>query len=259
MQNIKIIKIGGNVVNDTTVLHAFLKDFANLESPKILIHGGGVLATTLAEKLAIKQTIIDGRRITDAATLDIATMVYAGSINKNIVATLQAMDCNAVGLSGADGNLILGHKRVSSPIDYGFVGDIDTVNTNFLQILIENGFLPIVCPIIHDGTGQLLNTNADTIASEIAVSLSKIYNVDLLFCFEKLGVLQDVNDENSIIENLDFELFGNLKSKKLIANGMIPKLHNGFLALEKGVQSVSICHAKNINHQNNFIGTKLSL
>lgn len=259
MQHLKIVKIGGNVVNDASKLHRFLNDFSKLDAPKILIHGGGILATTLAEKLAIKQTITDGRRVTDAATLELATMVYAGGINKNIVATLQPFNCNAIGLSGADGNLILGHKRLSFPVDYGFVGDIDTVNTKFLQLLFDGGFLPVISPIIHDGQGQLLNTNADTIATEIAKALATIYDVELIFCFEKVGVLTDVFNENSLIENLNFELYQNLKKDGFIANGMIPKLQNGFSALQNNVKFVRICHSDAINQKEAFKGTTLSL
>lgn len=259
MQLLKIVKIGGNVINDASKLHRFLNDFSKLDAPKILIHGGGILATTLAEKLAIKQTIIEGRRVTDAATLELATMVYAGGINKYIVAILQAFNSNAIGLSGVDGNLIFGHKRLSLPIDYGFVGDIDNVNTNLLKLLLDGGFLPVISPIIHNAQGQLLNTNADTIATEIAKALAAIYDVELIFCFEKVGVLTDVFNENSLIENLNIETYQNLKKDGFIANGMIPKLQNGFSALRNNVKFVGICHSDTIKQTQKFKGTTLLL
>jgi len=204
MDNLFVIKIGGNIIDDEGKLSSFLKDFALIKGRKILIHGGGKLATNIAEQLNIPQQIIEGRRITDAETLKVITMVYAGYINKNIVALLQANNCNAVGLSGADGNLIVAHKRDHLTIDYGFAGDIDKVNNEWLRKLLENDFTPVISPVTHDKKGQLLNTNADTIAQEIAKSITDQYKVTLIYCFEKKGVLKNPDDESSVIEKINF-------------------------------------------------------
>ncbi len=210
------------------------------------MHGGGKLATKLAEKMGVEQQMIDGRRITDAETLKIVTMVYAGYINKNIVAQLQSFDCNAIGLSGADGNLIKAHKRQHPTIDYGFVGDIDIVNVGLLQTLLDQNIAVVAAPITHDAKGNLLNTNADTIAQEIAVSLGKLYQTRLIYTFEKSGVLLDVNDEGSVIPQLTAAYYAGLKEKQLIFAGMIPKLDNAFAALEKGVTKVIIGKAEQL-------------
>jgi acetylglutamate kinase len=241
-----VIKIGGNIIDDETTLSSFLKSFAAIEGKKILVHGGGKLATKLADQLGIQQQLVDGRRITDAETLKIVTMVYAGYINKNIVAGLQSNGCSAIGLSGADGNLIQAHKRKHATIDYGFVGDIDSVNTGLLQDLLENGIAVVAAPITHDGHGQLLNTNADTIAQEIAKALSGEYDVQLVYSFEKRGVLMDVNDENSLIPRIDPSYYAELKEKQLIFAGMIPKLDNAFAALQNGVKRVIIGRAEEL-------------
>lgn len=247
MEKLLIIKIGGNVIDDAEKCASFLRDFAALPYNKILIHGGGLMATKIAETMGIQQTIVDGRRITDVETLKVITMVYAGYVNKNIVAMLQSLDCNAAGFTGADANLILAHKRTNASLDYGFVGDVDKVNSEFFISLLQQGITPVVAPVTHDGKGQLLNTNADTIAQEVAQSLSDMYDVSLIYCFEKEGVLQDVNDESSVIRRIDATSYESLQSRKIIHSGMIPKLNNAFIALQKGVTSVAIGKAESIN------------
>jgi len=246
MDNLFVIKIGGNIIDDEGKLSSFLKDFALIKERKILIHGGGKLATNIAEKLNIPQQIIEGRRITDAETIKVITMVYAGYINKNIVALLQANNCNAVGLSGADGNLIVAHKRDHLTIDYGFAGDIDKVNSEWLRKLLENDFAPVIAPVTHDKKGQLLNTNADTIAQEIAKSITDQYKVTLIYCFEKKGVLENADDESTLISKINTSVYKELKEKKLIHSGMIPKLDNAFAALENGVKNVIIGKAEDL-------------
>jgi|SRR6185295_7108502 len=240
MESLYVIKIGGNIIDDDALLSVFLKKFAQIKSKKILVHGGGKLATRLAEKLGIPQQLIEGRRITDAETLKIVTMVYAGYINKNIVSELQSLQCNAIGISGADGNSILAHKRENAGIDYGFAGDIDQVNANWFIQLLENGLSPVIASITHDGKNQLLNTNADTIAQEIAKALSPNYLVSLVYSFEKSGVLLEVEDENTVIKNLPAGYYGELKESKKIFAGMIPKLDNAFTAIRQGVNEVII-------------------
>lgn len=239
-----IIKIGGNIIDDEKKLSAFLSDFSALRGKKILVHGGGKLATKMAGQLGIPQQMNEGRRITDADTLQIVTMVYAGFINKNIVAKLHSFGCNAIGLSGADGNLLLAHKRVHPAIDYGFVGDIDQVNASFIESLLEQDMAIVAAPITHDGGGQLLNTNADTIAQEIAKALSNSYSTVLVFSFEKNGVLLDVKDEDSVIPHIGPAYYAELKGKQLIFEGMIPKLDNAFMALTSGVSKVIIGNAE---------------
>src|SRR5829696_3580646 len=203
MDKLFVIKIGGNIIDDEEKLSSFLASFASIREKKILVHGGGKLATKMAAQLGIEQKLVDGRRITDAETLKIVTMVYAGLINKNIVVQLQAVDCNAIGLSGVDGNVITAHKRIVKEMDYGFAGDVDAVNGDFLSSLLEQNNTPILAPITHDGKGQLLNTNADTIAQETAKSLSKNYEVQLVYSFEKEGVLLNAEDETSVISTID--------------------------------------------------------
>jgi acetylglutamate kinase len=246
MDKLIIVKIGGNIIDDENKLSSFLKDFSAINEKKILIHGGGKLATRLAEKLNVPQQMVDGRRITDAETLKIVTMVYAGYINKNIVAQLQAHSCNAIGLSGADGNAILAHKRVHATMDYGFAGDIDGVNASFFQKLLEQNLAPVLAPITHDQEGQLLNTNADTIAQETAKALSSLYDVQLIYSFEKDGVLLDVNDANSVIKKINAGYYRELKAEGKIFAGMIPKLDNAFTALNSGVKKVIIGKAEEI-------------
>ncbi len=244
-----VVKIGGNIIDDNNKLDLFLKDFAAIKGKKILVHGGGKLATQLAKDLGIEQAMVDGRRITDAATLKIVTMVYAGYINKNIVAKLQANKNNAIGFTGADANLIKAHKRLPSDskgIDYGFVGDIDSVNTSAILPLLQQDIAIVIAPITHDGNGQLLNTNADTIAQSIAVAMSNNYAVSLLYCFEKNGVLLDANNDSTVIPSINKEEYQSLKEKAFIFAGMIPKLDNAFAAINSGVTKVIIGKAEMI-------------
>ncbi len=235
-----IVKVGGNIIDDEKKLFSFLESFASLKGNKILVHGGGKLATSLAEKLGIKQVMTEGRRITDEETLKIVTMVYAGLINKNIVAQLQAMRCNAIGLCGADGNIILARKRNHPEINYGFAGDVEEVNTGLIGNLLEKNLTPVLSPITHDRKGQLLNTNADTIARETARALSDQYPVTLIYTFEKSGVLLDVHDESSLIPGMNKKNYEALRKDGKILAGMIPKLDNAFAALESGVKKVII-------------------
>jgi acetylglutamate kinase len=244
MDKLFVIKIGGNIIDDEAKLSAFLSSFATVREKKILVHGGGKLATRLAAQTGVRQQMIEGRRITDAETLKIVTMVYAGLINKTIVAGLQGAGCNAVGLSGADGNAILAHKRVVKEIDYGFAGDVDVVNGAFLRTLLEQQIAPVLAPITHNGNGQLLNTNADTIAQETARAMSQWYDVSLIYSFEKPGVLLDANDDSSVISQITPASYGELKEKGLVFAGMIPKLDNAFAALQSGVRQVIIGKAE---------------
>lgn len=239
---VTLIKIGGNIIDNPTELKQFLSDFSKIESYKILVHGGGKSATKMAESIGLVPQMIEGRRITDAPMLDVVVMIYAGQINKNIVAQLQANSTNAMGFSGADGNLIQSDKRNHPTINYGFVGDVKKVNTNLLETLLSNGIVPVFCAITHDGKGQLINTNADTIASELAIALSEVFDVTLNYCFEKPGVLYDAEDDSSVIENINQELYSKLKAEKAIHSGMIPKLDNCFNSLSKGVQKIKIGH-----------------
>ncbi|MFB5945568.1 acetylglutamate kinase [Albibacterium profundi] len=245
---LRIIKIGGNIIDSPSLLTEFLSDFNAIEGKKILVHGGGKIATDFASKMGIEAKMVEGRRITDEAMLDIVTMVYAGLVNKKVVAQLQATGCNAVGLSGADANSIRVIKRPVKSIDYGLVGDIqdDSVDTHTLSIFLENGLVPVFSAITHDGKGQLLNTNADTIASSIATALSTSYSVSLIYCFEKKGVLRDVNDEKSLVTEIKREDFDNLQREGVIAGGMIPKLHNAFDAIDKGVCEVLVGQASDL-------------
>lgn len=240
MKTLKIIKIGGNIIDDGQALASFLSQFSVLEGPKILVHGGGKLATQMAQKMNVPVQMNEGRRITDEATLDIITMVYAGKINKKIVARLQAYNCNSIGFSGADGNSIVSEKRLAHPIDYGFVGDIKQVNTNTLELLLNTNITPVFCAITHDKNGQLLNTNADTVASELAIGFSKHFKTELYYCFEKNGVLRDLADNNSVIENINTETYQNLIEDGIIADGMLPKLNNCFHAINNNVNKVCI-------------------
>lgn len=239
-EKLSIIKIGGNVVNSTADLNRFLKDFAILEGFKILVHGGGKIASDIAKSLGLEPKMAGGRRITDEKTLDVVTMVYAGLLNKKIVSKLQDFNCNAIGLSGADGNSIRAHKREVKDLDYGFAGDVDAVSSGMIESLLRSGMSPVFCAITHDKKGQLLNTNADTIASEVAKGLSPKFEVELLYCFEKNGVLEDVENEDSVVENIDTKKYQQMKERGQIAEGMLPKLKNCFEALEKGVSRVKI-------------------
>jgi acetylglutamate kinase len=271
MKTLHVIKIGGNIIDDPAKLESFLTDFAELEGDKILIHGGGKIATKLAEDLGITSELIEGRRVTDAETLKIVTMVYAGLINKNVVAGLQSRNCNAIGLAGADGNIIRAKKRplkkvlsfgedLGEVIDYGFVGDLDdnSVDSEAVDKLLAAGFTPVFSAITHDGNGQLLNTNADTIASVIAVSMAKLYSTSLVYCFEKEGVLRDVNDDSSVIKTIDPAEYKELKNEGLIHSGMIPKMDNAFEAISKGLSEVCIGKADALpSLKNKTFGTRL--
>lgn len=251
---LSVIKIGGNIIDNDLALKSFLKRFSEFPSPKILVHGGGKLATRLSEQLGIPTNMIDGRRVTDAPTLQIVTMVYAGWINKNITVGLQALNCNAFGLSGADGALIPAKKRSPIPMDFGFVGDINTDDIKYLDIskMLNSGQVPVFCSIAADGDGTLLNCNADTIASSIAIAMSKLMPVRLVFCFEKVGVLSDPEDNNSYIPSINKEQYNKLKEEGVITKGMIPKIDNAFKAIDCGVKEVHIKHADNLN---NMFGT----
>lgn len=244
MSKLFIIKIGGNVLDNPVALQRFLSDFASIDSPKILIHGGGKIATKIGDQLGIESKYVNGRRITDAATLDVVTMVYGGLVNKQLVATLQRIGCNAIGFTGADGNLIKASKRPVKEIDYGFVGDIDTpgVNVDLLSLLLNAGTIPVFAPLTH-ADGSILNTNADTIASTLAVALSKKFDVRLIFCFEKKGVLRDVNNNASVIRHLPKKLYNDLLRQNAFADGILPKLENAYAAIEKGVNEVLIGEA----------------
>ena len=249
-KNITVVKIGGNVIDNEVALNRFVEDFAQLPSPKVLIHGGGKLATRLAEKLEIPTTMIEGRRVTDAMTLDVVTMVYAGLINKQVVAKLQAKGCNALGFSGADGNMIPAVKRNPVPLDYGFVGDIDAskINTQLLGTLLESGVTPVFCAITHDSNGSLLNSNADSVASAVAVASATIAPTDLVFCFEKQGVLRDMDDDDSVIPLITRADYPTLRSEGIISKGMIPKIDNAFRAIDEGVASVTIKHSEQLTN-----------
>lgn len=244
MNKLFVTKIGGNVLDDETALRKFLKDFASIQAPKILIHGGGAMATKIGDQLGIQSKYVDGRRITDRATLDLVTMVYGGLINKQMVASLQQHGCNALGLTGADGNMIKAVKRPVKQIDYGFVGDItpDSVNSTLLYFLLRQNVVPVFAPLTYSD-GMVLNTNADTIASVLAVALSKHFDVRLIFCFEKKGVLKDVSDEQSIIRQLTEGDYKQFLEKGVFADGILPKLENSFSALHAGVKEVLIGEA----------------
>ena len=251
---IHVVKIGGNIIDNKEALQQFLTDFASIQGSKILIHGGGKIATEVAGKLGIAQQMVDGRRITDALTLDVITMVYAGLINKNLIVSLQSLGCESIGVCGADGNLISAQKRVVKDIDYGLVGDHLIVNTSFLSTLLQSKKTVVVAPITHDTKGQLLNTNADTIAKSIASALAEKEAVQLIYCFDKKGVLEDVNDENSVIKSLNDSQVAIPKSEGKIHTGMITKIDNALKTIQKGVQTVIIGHASEIKNLVNGIG-----
>jgi len=260
MKQLTIIKIGGNIIDNSAKLHQFLLDFTALPGDKILIHGGGKIATELGVSLGIEPKMVDGRRITDIETLRIVTMVYAGLINKNMVAQLQAKGCNAIGLTGADGNVIKAVKRPVGTIDYGFVGDLDetSVSAVTLNSLLQSNFIPVLCAITHDGDTQLLNTNADTIASAVAVAMSSLYETRLVYCFEKKGVLRDVEDDLSLVTEIKRKDFETLQAEGVVSGGMIPKLHNAFEAISQGVKAVYIGKADELPQINELgFGTRL--
>lgn len=261
MDKLHVIKIGGNIIDNSAKLHQFLLDFKALPGYKILIHGGGKIATELGDSLGVTAKMVDGRRITDIETLRIVTMVYAGLINKNMVAQLQAKGCNAIGLTGADGNVIRAVKRPVKEIDYGFVGDLDkdSVSADTMNSLLKAGLIPVLCAITHDGDSQLLNTNADTIASAVAVAMADRYETSLIYCFEKRGVLRDVEDDLSLVSEIKFSEFEGLKADGTVSGGMIPKLHNAFEAIKSGVKDVYIGKADELPEiDNQKFGTRLT-
>ena len=294
MEKLFVIKIGGNVIDNNASLQTFLLDFAQIRAKKILVHGGGKIATKIGEQLGIESKYINGRRITDEATIDLVTMVYGGLVNKKIVAKLQALNCNAIGLTGADANILPATKRpiiytslddisedgiqstniaketsslnnspsgdkVRGGIDYGFAGDInsETLSTKNLQLFLDNDLTPILAPLTHDGNGQILNTNADTIASSLAVALSKQYDVRLIYCFEKKGILENIEDENSVIPLITKEKYQQLLQEKKLFHGILPKIDNAFAAIDNGVNEVLIGDAKDLlqNITEHTIGT----
>ena len=255
---IKVVKIGGNVIDNEAALERFVADFAAIEGQKVLVHGGGKLATRLAEKLEIPTTMIDGRRVTDSQTLDVVTMVYAGLVNKKVVAMLQATGCNAIGLSGADANVIKATRRAAKPIDFGFVGDISVegVDADFILSLTQRGVVPVFCSIMHDGAGTLLNCNADSVASAVAVALAQKAETELVFCFEKAGVMADIDNPDSVIAEIRPQSYKTLLADGVVNKGMIPKIDGAFRALECGVKVVTIKHSAQLNEDS---GTKIML
>ena len=255
MEKLTIIKVGGKIVEEQLSLERLLNDFANIPGNKLLVHGGGRSATQIAAQLGIETKMVDGRRVTDAEMLKVVTMVYGGLVNKSIVAQLQARNINAMGLTGADLDIIRSHKRQPNPIDFGFVGDVDKVDGKRLAQLISTGIVPIMAPITHDGEGNLLNTNADTIAGEVAKALTPYYNISLIFCFEKAGVMQDIDDEESVIPHINAADFNRLVDNGTIQGGMIPKIQNAIEAIDAGVKEVIITKATAIDSSR---GTKIT-
>ena len=261
-EKLVVIKIGGNVIDDSAKLDSFLNEFSAIKSKKVLVHGGGKIATAIGEKLGISSKYIDGRRITDDETIDLVTMVYGGLVNKQIVAKLQSIHCNAIGITGADANLLPAKKRAVKEIDYGWVGDIfpENINSGNWKVFLENGLTPVAAPLTHDCNGHILNTNADTIASVIAVALSSSYAVKLVFCFEKNGVLENVNDENSLISKLTFNDYLSLKNSDKLFAGILPKIDNAFDAINKGVNEIIIGNSSRLSSLiNGNGGTKICL
>lgn len=256
-EHLTIIKVGGKIVENPESLNALLKDFAAVEGKKLLVHGGGRSATQMAARLGVETKMVDGRRITDEAMLEVVTMVYGGLVNKRIVAGLQALGVNAVGLTGADMNIVLSDKRKVSAVDYGWVGDVKRVNAEAVATLIESGCCPVVAPLTHDGCGHMLNTNADTMAGEMAKAMAAHYDVTLMFCFEKLGVLADENDDSSLIPTITPAVLDDLKRRGVVSGGMIPKLDNAIACVSAGVESVVITQADRIADP--YAGTKICL
>lgn len=254
MEKLTIVKVGGKIVEDDTSLEQLLSKFSRIEGHKLLVHGGGRSATKMAEQLGIESKMVDGRRITDEATLKVVTMIYGGLVNKNIVAKLQAIGIDAIGLTGADMNIMLSEKRPVRTIDYGYVGDVKAVSSEKLYTLLKHDITPVLAPLTHDGKGSMLNTNADTIAGEAAKALATSFAVELVYCFEKAGVLMDENDDNSVIERINKDNFKDLVEKGIIQGGMIPKLENAFASIDAGVESVVITKAENIGTK---LGTKI--
>lgn len=256
-EHLTIIKVGGKIVENPESLNSLLKDFAAVEGKKLLVHGGGRSATQMAARLGVETKMVDGRRITDEAMLEVVTMVYGGLVNKRIVAGLQALGIDAVGLTGADMNIVLSDKRKVSAVDYGWVGDVKRVNAEAVATLIESGCCPVVAPLTHDGCGHMLNTNADTMAGEMAKAMAAHYDVTLMFCFEKPGVLADENDDSSLIPTITPAVLDDLKRRGVVSGGMIPKLDNAITCVSAGVESVVITQADRIADP--YAGTKICL
>ncbi|MDY3070538.1 MAG: acetylglutamate kinase [Parabacteroides sp.] len=254
MEKLTLIKVGGKIVEEPETLQQLLRDFSSIEGYKVLVHGGGRSATKVAAQLGIESKMVNGRRITDADMLNVVTMVYGGLVNKNIVAGLQSLGINALGLTGADMNIMRSDKRPVKDVDYGFVGDVKEVNADLLSSLIRQGIVPVLAPLTHDKQGHMLNTNADTIAGEAAKALAKYFDVTLMFCFEKKGVLRDENDDDSVIPEINREAFKEYVEAGIIQGGMIPKLENAYQAIDAGVKEVIITQASEI-HKNS--GTKV--
>lgn len=247
MEKLTLIKVGGKIVEEPDTLQQLLRDFSSIEGHKVLVHGGGRSATRIASQLGIESQMVNGRRITDAEMLKVVTMVYGGLVNKNIVAGLQALQVNALGLTGADMNIMRSDKRPVKDVDYGFVGDVKEVNADVLASLIQQGIVPVLAPLTHDKQGHMLNTNADTIAGEAAKALAKYFDVTLMFCFEKKGVLLNENDDESVIPEIDRASFLKYVAEGIIQGGMIPKLENAFQAIDAGVKEVIITQASEIH------------
>lgn len=256
-EHLTIIKVGGKIVENPESLNSLLKDFAAVEGKKLLVHGGGRSATQMAARLGVETKMVEGRRITDEAMLEVVTMVYGGLVNKRIVAGLQALGIDAVGLTGADMNIVLSDKRKVSAVDYGWVGDVKRVNAEAVATLIESGCCPVVAPLTHDGCGHMLNTNADTMAGEMAKAMAAHYDVTLMFCFEKPGVLADENDDSSLIPTITPAVLDDLKRRGVVSGGMIPKLDNAIACVSAGVESVVITQADRIADP--YAGTKICL
>jgi acetylglutamate kinase len=255
---LRVIKIGGNIIEDKMMLIQFLKDFVKLKGPKILVHGGGKAATNLAHSMGLQPKLIDGRRITDADNLEVIVMTYAGLINKNIVVKLQQYNCDALGFTGADASIVIAKKREVKAIDYGYVGDVTRVDANKINLFLENNITPVLCAITHDGKGQLLNTNADTIASEVAAALTSLFEVELLYIFEKKGVLKSITDDDDVISHINKTTYQQLIKERVITDGMLPKIKNCFDALDKNVSRVLIGDI-NLIREGNKVFTTLSL
>lgn len=248
MKQLFVIKVGGNILDDPEALSRFLDDLVQIRAPKLLIHGGGKIATTMGNRMGIVSNYAEGRRITDDATLDLVTMVYGGLVNKQLVAALQARNCNAAGFTGADGNLMKAVKRKATPIDYGWVGDLTAagIHTEWLSQLLEQQVLPVIAPLTHDGMGRLLNTNADTVASSLAVALCSTFQVRLIYCFEKKGVLRDVHQAGSVIQRMNPQLYQEMLQDGSLADGILPKLQSAFRAIDAGVQEILIGDAADL-------------
>ncbi len=258
MQKLTVIKVGGKIVEDSESLSQLLEDFSKIEGKKLLVHGGGRSATTIAEKLGVKTEMVNGRRITNAEMLDVAMMVYGGLINKNIVAKCQAFGLNAIGLTGADLNIIKAVKRPVKDVDYGYAGDVVSVQAEQLSLLLKHNAVPVVAPLTHNGEGLILNTNADTMAAEISKALASEFVCSLVYCFEKPGVLSDPEDDSSVISRLVYKDFKSYQEDGTINAGMIPKLDNGFDAIRSGVDEVVITNSKALAKLND-LGTRLVL